>query len=266
MEYSSFIFMLQGNSLDVVYVSESVSDVLEFNQQDLLNRPLELFLNPDEKDEVMSVLRDTAQKDKAACLAYFMILHKREGFVACTVAHSAANNIIVGSVSQAAAGAAVATERNGSAEEVMVITDSIQLPGDEAWRSRRLSWPNQGAPRTAFVLDRFSNKCAITHCTNGAILNPETCVGPQSNFFKYVAKRDEERVRSFIAGLKRSGIGAAAPADAGFRYEKFTMCVSGRELAPAAEDTPADSFDEVQVSVIGSAASDGLILIVRRDA
>lgn len=37
-------------------------------------------------------------------------------------------------------------------------------------------------------------------------------------------------------------------------------------LVCRAGEAPADSFDEVQVSVVGSAASDGLILIVRRDA
>jgi hypothetical protein len=61
--------------------------------------------------------------------------------------------------------------------------------------SPSVNWGGPRLPRSAFLLDRFSNDCIITHCTNNAILDPETCVQQQGGIFKYVAQRDEQLVR-----------------------------------------------------------------------
>ncbi|KAG9127047.1 hypothetical protein FRC07_000883 [Ceratobasidium sp. 392] len=165
-------------------------------------------------------------------------------------------NVIVGSISLAATGADSATARNASAEEVIMITESAQAPGN----AHSVGWDAPSRPRSAFLLDRFSAGCTITHCTNGAILDPETCVN--QGFFRYVAQRHEEEVREFIAELKRPGIGAGHGI---FAYRDFTMCTNGRDLRSSSRNGTPPTQDEVSVSVVGSATSDGLILIVRRN-
>ncbi|KAG8711076.1 tRNA (adenine-N(1)-)-methyltransferase catalytic subunit trm61 [Ceratobasidium sp. 395] len=169
-------------------------------------------------------------------------------------------SVIVGSISLAASGAAGATARNQSAEEVILITESAQAPGNA--RSINWNWNGARRPRSALLLDRFSVDCTITHCTNAAILDPETCVNHPGGIYRYVAQRDEEAVRGFIAELKRHGIGAGHGI---FSYLDFTMCTTGRDLrTPSRNGTPPRQ-DEVSVSVVGSATSDGLILVVRRN-
>lgn len=92
-------------------------------------------------------------------------------------------------------------------------------------------------------------------------------------------------MQSFMSRLKRSGIGADAPASVGFEHVTFAMCIGGRDLmsslvldifcvvflslialnSPRSAHTPMNGSDEVQVSAVGSAASDGIILVVQRD-
>ncbi|QRV86457.1 hypothetical protein RhiJN_14475 [Ceratobasidium sp. AG-Ba] len=235
-----------------VYLSESVTEVLGFEIQDLLNRSVDLIFHEDEKAAAINTLNETTSNNKVACLVYLQLYHHTRGFLDCVMAQNAVNynqnsvgDVIVGSISLATAGDI--DRRNQSAEEVIVIPTNTRP---------RFGWTAAEQPRTAFLLDRFSVDCRITHCTNDAFLNPETCVNHPRGIFRYIVKRDEPA--AFITNLKSSGIGAGS---GGFMDVEFTMCRDGRDSRASPEGEPRP--DEIPVSVIGSATSDALILIVR---
>lgn len=264
----SFIYMLRASTLEFVYVSESVTDVLGFNPQDLLHRSIGEFIHPDEKENALGRLRGIARDNKVASLVYLRLLHREVRFEVCIMGNSVANNVIAGSISIAGMETTTgAAARNASAEEVISVTELVPPPGDR-WGPSTAAWIRSQLPRTAFLLDRFSVDCPITHCTNGAILDPETCVHQQGGFFRYVAERDEALFRTFITSLKRSGLEANDPTNIGFAYLTFTMCIAGRNLrsSPRSAHTSTNGSDEVRVSAVGSASSDGLILVVKRES
>ncbi|KAG8721922.1 hypothetical protein FRC08_008898 [Ceratobasidium sp. 394] len=256
MSNYSFSYMLRAGNLEFVYVSESVSDVLDLEERDLISRTINLFFDEEEEADATRTLSEIVQNDKVACLVYLKLLHRTRGFVDCVMSQSVVNggNLIVGSISLAEEENAGSAARDQTAQEVIMITEPEDAPP--------VIWGGPRRPRSAFFLDRFSANCTITHCTNAAILDPETCVDHPGGIFRYVAQRDEQTVRAFITNLKRSGIGAG---NGGFSYLDFTMCTTGRDLRASSRNGTPPREDEVPVNVVGSATSDGLILIVRRN-
>ncbi|KAI9058215.1 hypothetical protein FKP32DRAFT_1582138 [Trametes sanguinea] len=82
--------------------------------------------------------------------------------------------------------------------------------------------------RTALILDRFSVNCTILYCANDSLLATTTCMG--RSFFDFVAKRDEDLVRSWIDVIKSWGVNERGqPSDGGFGFGKFTVLVNGRD-------------------------------------
>ena len=90
--------------------------------------------------------------------------------------------------------------------------------------------------RTALILNRFSVYCDIQYCANDSILNTTKVLG--RSFFDFVAKRDEELVRSWIDVVKGWGVNERGqPSDGGFGYGKFTLLVDGRDSRYASSST-----------------------------
>ncbi|CDO71669.1 hypothetical protein BN946_scf184915.g13 [Trametes cinnabarina] len=82
--------------------------------------------------------------------------------------------------------------------------------------------------RTALILDRFSVNCTIMYCANDSLLETTTCIG--RSFFDFVARRDEDLVRSWIDVIKSWGVNERGqPSDGGFGFGKFTVLVNGRD-------------------------------------
>ncbi|KAJ8473154.1 hypothetical protein ONZ45_g16399 [Pleurotus djamor] len=57
--------------------------------------------------------------------------------------------------------------------------------------------------RTALILDRFSVNCPIVYCSNDLLLSTTTAMG--RSFFDFVAKKDEDIVRSWMDVVKGWG-------------------------------------------------------------
>ncbi|CAE6347818.1 unnamed protein product [Rhizoctonia solani] len=260
----SFMFIIT-NSLNFAYASESVTDVLGFEQHDLLQRRITDLVDDQEQEDVVRALNSTTRENKAATLLYLHLLHAQQRrFVVCQMTISVAGNVMVGSICQATLDTIGKTARDQSAEEIIVaVSESANYPG--MVRYRAASWTGTGFPRTALLLDRFSADCTITHCTNNMILDNESCVERRGGLFGYVAAQDEASVRTFITRLKQSGIEANSPTNVGFVYHTFTLCVAGRDLrvSPRSAQTPSNGANEVRVSAVGSASSDGLILVLK---
>ncbi|CAE6427283.1 unnamed protein product [Rhizoctonia solani] len=223
----SFIFMLRPSTWRFVYVSGSVTDVLGFEEQQILQFKMTDLLPDEEQEPVDNVLSAAIRENKAAISVYAQLLHSIRGvFVVCQMSISVAGNVIVGSISQASLDTIGNTVRDQSAEEVIVAaTELTDHPGMMGYPA--LNWTGTQFARTVLLLDRFSTDCPITHCTNNAILDNETCV--YQGFFRYVAPQDEASVRSFIASLRRAGLEANGSTN-GFVYHTFTLCVAGRDL------------------------------------
>ena len=82
--------------------------------------------------------------------------------------------------------------------------------------------------RTALILNRFSVNCSVLYCSNDSILSTTHVLS--RSFFDFVAKRDEELVRSWIDVIKSWGVNERGqPSDGGFGFGKFTLLVKGRD-------------------------------------
>ena len=82
--------------------------------------------------------------------------------------------------------------------------------------------------RTALILDRFSMHCSVLYCSNDSIVSTTHVMS--RSFFDFVAKRDEELVRSWIDVIKSWGVNERGqPSDGGFGFGKFTLLIDGRD-------------------------------------
>ena len=91
--------------------------------------------------------------------------------------------------------------------------------------------------RTALFLDRFSQDCPITFVSNDNFVETVNVMGRP--FFDFVARRDEELVRSWIEAVKTWGVNERGqPSDGGFGYGKFHLYLPGRDsrCAPVSHD------------------------------
>ncbi|KAF9013153.1 hypothetical protein BDQ17DRAFT_1342857 [Cyathus striatus] len=87
--------------------------------------------------------------------------------------------------------------------------------------------PNQSF-RTAFILNRFSIQCNILYCSNDLLVQTTSCTG--RSFFDFVAKKDEDIVRSWIDCVKGWGVNERGqPSDGGFGFGKFALLTEGRD-------------------------------------
>ncbi|EPQ51116.1 hypothetical protein GLOTRDRAFT_118143 [Gloeophyllum trabeum ATCC 11539] len=82
--------------------------------------------------------------------------------------------------------------------------------------------------RVALILDRFSMSCPIIYISNDSLISTTHAMG--RSFFDFVAKKDEELVRSWIDVIKSWGVNERGqPSDGGFGFGKFKCCTQGRD-------------------------------------
>lgn len=82
--------------------------------------------------------------------------------------------------------------------------------------------------RTAFILDRFSVHCTILYCSNNLLITANTI--EKRSFFDFVAKQDEDTLRTWIDTVKGWGVNERGqPSDGGFGFGKFKLLVEGRD-------------------------------------
>ncbi|KAF8628676.1 hypothetical protein AX15_003799 [Amanita polypyramis BW_CC] len=150
--------------------------------------------------------------------------------------------------------------------------------------------------RTAFILNRFSLNCTIEYCTNNFFIDTMDAIGRP--FFDFVAKKDEDMVRSWVDCVKSWGVNERGqPSDGGFGFGRFTLTPEGRDsIGRVPEPSPTrhrhgndrmlrtkgyrsrtgpqlarrrasevqESSLQMVVDAIFSAHSDGLMVILRR--
>ncbi|KIJ96833.1 hypothetical protein K443DRAFT_10330 [Laccaria amethystina LaAM-08-1] len=100
--------------------------------------------------------------------------------------------------------------------------------------------------RTAFILDRFTVNCTILYCSNDLFLSTTSAIG--RSFFDFVARRDDEIVRSWVGCVKGWGVNERGqPSDGGFGFGRFTLLTEGRDSISRLPE-PAPSRRERQGS------------------
>ncbi|KAI0352599.1 hypothetical protein OH77DRAFT_768601 [Trametes cingulata] len=125
-----------------VYCSESVSDLLGYEPQELIGTSSLNLVHPDEFSEVKELHYTTISQDQAAVLAYLRMRHKDpyKGYILCGISRTVCQNVLVGSVSFAAPGPK-AMHNASTAQEVKIIT-----PTAKDLEFRRWNDPNPMPP------------------------------------------------------------------------------------------------------------------------
>ncbi|KAF8229637.1 hypothetical protein L208DRAFT_1401789 [Tricholoma matsutake] len=113
--------------------------------------------------------------------------------------------------------------------------------------------PNQSL-RTLFILDRFSSNGTILYCLNDLLVTTLSAMG--RSFFDYVAKKDEETVRSWIDCVKGWGVNELGqPSDGGFGFGRFVLLAQGRDSNPRVPEPTRQRSHKTRTSRAGSRAS-----------
>ncbi|KAJ3753502.1 hypothetical protein EV360DRAFT_96998 [Lentinula raphanica] len=290
-----------------LYLSHSVSDILGYEPEELRGTPSLDLVHPDEMERVRILHYETIKQDKAACLVYIRMKHKDsdKGYVLCGVV---LHNVTVGSVSFASSGSAL--HNASTAQEITVISPTPELEF-RRWhdpspmpKQLEVSFEDTSAEktpftydplpsqsfRTALILERFSIHCPVLYCSNSLLITATNVDGRP--FFDFVAKKDEEIVRSWIDTVKGWGVNERGqPSDGGFGFAKFKLLPEGRDYLftrrsacrdrssksptsargqgaditrPSRRTTASSEGDSFLVDAIFSAHSDGIVVILRR--
>lgn len=133
------------------------------------------------------------------------------------------------------------SSRSSSEERSPSPTSSDRTERYERTRQQTITFdhlPNKSF-RTAFILDRFSVNCTISYCSNDLLLSTTSAIG--RSFFDFVAKKDEEIVRSWIDVIKSWGVNERGqPSDGGFGFGRFSLLTEGRDsLTRVPEPAPS---------------------------
>ncbi|KAJ7069423.1 hypothetical protein C8F01DRAFT_1207122 [Mycena amicta] len=274
------------------FLSESVSDLLGWEANDLRNHSFFELVHPDELQQVQLLHQDTILADKAACIVYMRLKHKdaHKGYLLCAVSRTVVYDRVVGSISFARPGGET-LHAGSTAQEVIVVTPAASNLQFRRWHeptpdapspaTTRPSSPHHIEPpisqsvRTAVILDRFSTNCTITQYLNHHLIAPTAA--RRRPFFDFVARDDEALVRSWLGAIKTCGVNERGqPSNAGFGYGRFLLCARGRDSA-ATTPVPSTGWrlkpirtshttngDAILVDAIFSAHSDGLVCILRQ--
>ncbi|KAF9525481.1 hypothetical protein CPB83DRAFT_859319 [Crepidotus variabilis] len=94
--------------------------------------------------------------------------------------------------------------------------------------------------RTALILDRFTMAATILYCSNDLLISTIDAIG--RSIFDFVAKKDEEQVKSWIQCVKGWGVNEKGqPSDGGFGFGKFTLQSEGRDSIKRMPEPPTPS-------------------------
>ncbi|KAJ7274132.1 hypothetical protein C8J57DRAFT_1314739 [Mycena rebaudengoi] len=228
------------------YVTESVSDLLGWEPNDLRGHSFFQLVHKDEFSQVQQLHYDTILLDKAAAIAYMRLKHKdaHKGYILCAVSRTVVYDMVVGSVSFASPGGK-ALHNSSTAQEITVITPAASNFDFKPWndplpvsrdppRNNIVHTPavseiptNQSS-RTALILDRFSVNCTVTHYSNHQIIS--AAAATKRAFFDFVAPQDESVVRSWLDVIKTCGVNDRGhPSSGGFGYGRFILCTEGSD-------------------------------------
>ncbi|GMK56533.1 hypothetical protein CspeluHIS016_0303730 [Cutaneotrichosporon spelunceum] len=216
----SSLFVLTGERNAVmVYVSDSISEILGYDPDDLVGKTSYLIFHPDEIPLLREIHYYALQHEKVGCIMYMRLLHQRGFYVDCAVTYSTVYDLTVGIVTRAingpniirlAATAREVVEARGGVDGVTMrrwstpagsrspTASPLMRPyaDDKPWEADWLRAPP--SPRTFFLLDRFTDTARIMFVSNTLLVSATQ----GTSFYAIVRPQDRPRVRQWIDAAK----------------------------------------------------------------
>ncbi|CAK9783186.1 hypothetical protein CC85DRAFT_263927 [Cutaneotrichosporon oleaginosum] len=282
----SALFVLTGERNAVmVYVSESIAEILGYEPGDLVGKTSYLIFHPDEIPLLREIHFFALQHEKVGCIMYMRLLHQRGFYVDCAVTYSTVYDLTVGIVTRAingpnvirlAATAREVVEARGGVDGVTMQRWSTP-PGSRSptasplppnprkpWESDWVRAPP--SPRTFFLLDRFTDTARIMFASNTLLVDAAT----DTSFYAVVRPQDRPRVRQWIDAAKLwAPVVYDEERTGGHGYLVFDV-MKIPDPPPAGQAEPQGTEESVRVdgqefiSVEGifTASSDGIAAII----
>ncbi|BEJ13446.1 hypothetical protein CspHIS471_0306200 [Cutaneotrichosporon sp. HIS471] len=216
----SSLFVLTGERNAVmVYVSESIAEILGYDRYDLVGKTSYLIFHPDEIPLLREIHYYALQHEKVGCIMYMRLLHQRGFYVDCAVTYSTVYDLTVGIVTRAingpniirlAATAREVVEARGGVDGITMkrwsTTPGSRSPTaspiprtplpDKPWEENWVRAPP--SPRTFFLLDRFTDTARIMFVSNRLLVS----AAQDTSFYAIVRPQDRIRVRQWIDAAK----------------------------------------------------------------
>ncbi|TXT08706.1 hypothetical protein VHUM_02834 [Vanrija humicola] len=202
---------------DIVYISESMTEILGYEPKDVIGKSSRLIFHPDEVEAVTQVHFDSLLQNKVGCVMYTRLLHQRGFYVDCACSFSHVFDLTVGVVTRAingpndirlAATAREVIEVRGGLEGLHA---RVPTPGPRGSTPRPSSGPtiprpnpewaraiDNRIPRTFYLLDRFTETARIMFASNDLIVN----ASQGKSLYSIIRPSDRPKVRQWIEAAK----------------------------------------------------------------
>jgi len=228
------------------YASPSIVDVLGYEPEDLIGRSTFDIIHPEELATAGDAFYDALHLDRAATVGFLRFKHKNGEYKPCRATWTVVTDCVVSGI-ETTNDAPLAPSnilRTATAQEVMVFTPSaLEKFSMQQWhngslrRTGKVPERSANAPpltslpklsiRQALILDRFTIRSTILHCTNSMILDAASCTG--RSFFDFISEQDEGLVRNWINNIKGNRAESGVTNDTGFGYGRFEIFPQGRQ-------------------------------------
>jgi PAS domain S-box-containing protein len=242
----------------LVYVSESVVDVLGFTPQELIGMGGYELTHPKERAALAIVHTANVTNERMSSLSTYRSRHKNGHYVTCDIiVHYCYDVMICTNFGRVSGDSLKARMRTVSADEIYVISDdgTIQLAGawndsqqkmknlllnSQPWGKNDLIEHNQ-EPRFCLIINRYTEQSNIVFASKYSEsmvgLSQVDCIG--TSLYFYVHEGDAEAV------MKQLSLAKSKDLITRFRF-KWN---NGRKLIP--------------VETVVSCTNDGLVMVVR---
>jgi PAS domain S-box-containing protein len=242
-------------SAKLVYVSESVYDVLGFTPQEIIGLGAYELTHPNERAALSVLHSSNLTNEPMSSLCVYKSRHKDGHYVTCDIiVHPCYDVFICTNFARSSCDTVKASMRTTSADESYVIGEDGSIEITSSWRNRQeriktlfstpfrdFSKPLEGEPRFCLIINRYTEAATIVfasrYCYDLVGIGQTQLIG--SSLFDFVAKKDRVSVSTQLDLTKEQSIIAR------FRFKWL------------------HGSKEIPVETCISGTYDGLVMVVR---
>lgn len=253
------------------YASDSILDVLGYQPQDVVNKSTFDFFHSDDLPFARSRYRNEVELNYASSLAYVRVRNKDEQWIGCECVFSCVYDVLIAATTIYKPG----PRSDGRAIAAPIVQNAFMASRETA-RYEMLAHlsakfssiaPNKGRePRAAFILNRFTNQHTILYATHA--LKDVTGVDPADVVGRsFLSCMDADCVEGAIDAFDR------AKENDSVAYMRFrwstprsssqTPLLENNDRHEPSPTTSHDSREALDVEVVVSCTSDGIIVVLR---
>ncbi|KAK1925446.1 hypothetical protein DB88DRAFT_194686 [Papiliotrema laurentii] len=278
------------------YVSDSITEILGYQPQDLIGRSAYEIFHPDEIPYLRDIHYYSLQEERCACVAYMRLMHRDGYFVECCVSYSTVFRETVAVYTRAENGPTTIqqaltardvwevspgsqggkwgvkrwTKSSSTSRPKLTSSSSFSPPAEPLSPNSRWKLPPPH-PRSFFIINRFTDTCRVIFASNEIISN--TSKLRNQPFYSIIKPSDRTLVKQYIDTAKSwTPVIQNERRSGGYGYCRFSV-LKIPDL-PAHGETYPQGTDEqermmpgqefIPVEGIFSASSDGLLCIISR--